>query len=259
MAFTYDLTTDLGKLRLLLGDTTSGSGIRPDGSNFLDAELTYFLSVEGLVGAAGALACETLATQYATLANLVVGARREDLGAIGKAFADRGAALRSQYGQGLHLFNAWFAPSADIEAEPAVGVAANPVAVTPGDQLAVRAGALLSLAFSGLGSLANRSKLYFTAKINQTDADSAAQIQIEESAGLKYIAGGASGTAGNGVLTVTDAANGLLTLTLTGTETVKLSIGFMFYDLKVILTTGDAVTLAAGPLEALPTATGATA
>lgn len=64
MAFTYDLTTDTGKLRLEVGDTTEDSGPRPGGTNFSDAEMEHFLSEEGTVGRAAARCCEVLATEW---------------------------------------------------------------------------------------------------------------------------------------------------------------------------------------------------
>lgn len=98
MAFTYVLTTSVGKLRLEIGDTTSGSGVKPDGSNFSDAELEYFLDQEGTVGRATARACEALATAWSTVANLTVGPRKEELGEVAKRFAERAKALRVQFG-----------------------------------------------------------------------------------------------------------------------------------------------------------------
>ena len=46
MSFTYSstsLTTNLAKVRLAIGDTTSGTGPRPDSSNFTDEELNVFI------------------------------------------------------------------------------------------------------------------------------------------------------------------------------------------------------------------------
>ena len=44
MAFTYDVSSSLGQLRLAIGDTVSGAGPRPNGANYSDAELNVFLS-----------------------------------------------------------------------------------------------------------------------------------------------------------------------------------------------------------------------
>lgn len=68
MSFTYDLTTDVGKIRLEIGDTTAGdgNGVKPPAlANFSDEELTYFHTAEGSVLAAAARACEVLARMWA--------------------------------------------------------------------------------------------------------------------------------------------------------------------------------------------------
>lgn len=95
MSFTYDLTTNIGKLRLALGDTTDGAGVRPDGANLEDEELDAFLALEGdNVDLATARACEVLATQWANVADLQVGPRRESLSQIAVRYAERAKALR---------------------------------------------------------------------------------------------------------------------------------------------------------------------
>lgn len=92
---TTDLTTSVGQLRLALGDTVYGSGVRPDGSNLSDAELTYFLAQEGNdVVLATALACETLATMWAGQADLAVGPRKESLSQVAQQYAKRAETLR---------------------------------------------------------------------------------------------------------------------------------------------------------------------
>jgi len=66
MAFTYDLTTNRGVVRLNIGDTQENSGPRPDKRNFSDEEVDYLLSTETLgTTAASALAFEILATEWA--------------------------------------------------------------------------------------------------------------------------------------------------------------------------------------------------
>lgn len=47
MAFTYDTTTDIGKIRLKIGDTVDGDGVKPAGGNFTDAEIQVFLDEGG--------------------------------------------------------------------------------------------------------------------------------------------------------------------------------------------------------------------
>lgn len=59
MAFTYDISTDRGKVRLQLGDTTDGSHV------FEDDEIDYFLTVGGDVNGATAKGLRVLLTDRA--------------------------------------------------------------------------------------------------------------------------------------------------------------------------------------------------
>lgn len=73
MAFTYDLSATgdnliISKIRLEIGDTDNceDAGVKPNGTNFQDAELLYFYNDEGSdVVAAAARACEALARGWA--------------------------------------------------------------------------------------------------------------------------------------------------------------------------------------------------
>jgi hypothetical protein len=98
VTWTYRIGTDIGKIRLQLGDDTESSGVRPDGANFTDEELQTYLDREGSVMRAVAGLCETLALQYARMADLRVGPRSESLSQIGASFAKRAALLREMYG-----------------------------------------------------------------------------------------------------------------------------------------------------------------
>lgn len=60
MPITTDLDSEIGQLRLLIGDNEE-SGVKPDGGHFSDAEISYFLEKGGGVTLGAALACETLA------------------------------------------------------------------------------------------------------------------------------------------------------------------------------------------------------
>ena len=107
MAFTYDLTTDTGKVRLELGDTTAGAGIRPDGSNLQDEEIAVWLSREGDVMRAVAAACEALSRQWSTIADTQSGPLSESAGAVAGKWAERGKALRGTYGYGAETGSAF--------------------------------------------------------------------------------------------------------------------------------------------------------
>lgn len=48
MVKSYDLSEDIGKVRLAIGDTdifATGAGVKPDGDNFSDAELNVYLAM----------------------------------------------------------------------------------------------------------------------------------------------------------------------------------------------------------------------
>jgi hypothetical protein len=102
MAFTYDLTTDTGKVRLELGDTTGDGrgGVRPDGQNLQDEEIAVWLSREGGVMRAVAAACEALSRQWSIIADTSSGPLSESAGAVAGKWAERARGLRDAYGFG---------------------------------------------------------------------------------------------------------------------------------------------------------------
>ncbi len=108
MGFTYDigLADDVSKVRLELGDEVCGNGIKPDGGNFDDSELSYWLTREGSVMRAVAAACEALARSWSKVATLSVGPRREELSQVARSWADRAKELRRQYGGDAMAFSA---------------------------------------------------------------------------------------------------------------------------------------------------------
>lgn len=96
MSFTYSLSDNTGKVRLAIGDTTSttGAGVRPDGTNFSDEELAVFIATATAAGGtwrnAVAPVLRVLANQYAAAArSLQFADYRED-------FTQTAAALRAQ-------------------------------------------------------------------------------------------------------------------------------------------------------------------
>ena len=96
MTFTYNLaSTDstllaISKVRLELGDTVLNAGVRPDGSNLLDEEIQIWLTEESDdVSQTVARAAAALANIWTNVANITVGPRREELGSVAKAWADR--------------------------------------------------------------------------------------------------------------------------------------------------------------------------
>lgn len=126
--------------------------------------------------------------------------------------------------------------------------AASVVATVTGSDIVCQRGDSLSVSLIDVGALTGYSKVYFTVKRDTADADTAAIIQIEKTAGLKYI-NGAAGTPANGTLTIDDEATGDITIALDEVETAKLDPGAYSYDVQVVRTAGSVSTLTAGTFE----------
>jgi len=101
MTFTYEISNDIGKVRLYIGDVTEGTGVRVNGNNFSDEELALLLTQEDSNWRrACAAACEILAVEWAGVADVTVGPRKETLSGVSKRYAALAASFRSQYGGG---------------------------------------------------------------------------------------------------------------------------------------------------------------
>lgn len=107
MSFTTSLSTDIGLVRMELGDDVFGSGVLPNGSNLSDDQVQALLTREGSMMRAVAGACELLATRYAGLADLAVGPRRESLSQIGAAYSQRAESLRVRFGEPASSAAVW--------------------------------------------------------------------------------------------------------------------------------------------------------
>lgn len=92
------LATDLDQVRFAIGDTVSGSGPRPDGANFSDAELTGLIAAEGTWQRAVAGAFETLAALWATHQSFTVGDVQVGQTNIGISYRDQAKDWRKRYG-----------------------------------------------------------------------------------------------------------------------------------------------------------------
>jgi hypothetical protein len=74
MTFSYDLDTSVGQVRLEIGDDDDSpdAGVKPNGTNFSDEEITSILDSEGgVVLRAAARFCELLARRYVLVAESV--------------------------------------------------------------------------------------------------------------------------------------------------------------------------------------------
>jgi len=71
---TYDLSTDIGKVRLAIGDhriNDSGAGVQPSGEHYTDQELTAFIGMTGDWRSAVPVILRALATLYSAMAQNV--------------------------------------------------------------------------------------------------------------------------------------------------------------------------------------------
>lgn len=97
-----------------------------------------------------------------------------------------------------------------------------------------RRGDRWSISITGLGSIATRTKLWFTVKATRNDADADAWLQITEAGGLVVVYGGGSITAANAAITVDDEDDGDITITVAGVETAKLPVRSGHHDVQVL-------------------------
>ncbi len=91
--WTYDLSTDIGQVRLLIGDTD----IDPTSAAvFTDEELQFFLTREGSVNSAAAAALEATAASKARLAKAIKSLNfSEDTRGAAKELRETAALLRA--------------------------------------------------------------------------------------------------------------------------------------------------------------------
>lgn len=98
MSFTTSLSTDIGKVRLELGDDLVDAGVLPDGSNLTDEQIQYYLDAEGSVMRAAAGICEMLARRFSGLVDITVGPRHESFSQLCQNYRIRAEELRKQFG-----------------------------------------------------------------------------------------------------------------------------------------------------------------
>lgn len=96
MAFTYDVSTPLGQLRLEIGDTVAGAGPRPDGTNYTDAELNVVLaaviSAGNSYGLAVARVLRRLAAEWSNRASVTIGEFSANYAAVAENYRKQAAA-----------------------------------------------------------------------------------------------------------------------------------------------------------------------
>lgn len=101
MPITTDLETEIGQIRLLLGDDQEGDGVKPDGANFSDAELSYFYERGKSIEEAAALVCETLAWLWNIHPSFEADGLRVDRHEVSQGWWRAAVRLRSRKGAKL--------------------------------------------------------------------------------------------------------------------------------------------------------------
>jgi hypothetical protein len=125
--------------------------------------------------------------------------------------------------------------------------AATVAAVVAGSTVTVPPYTTWIINLTGLGSLADRAKLYATFKESpQVDTDANALIQVEETAGLLIANKAPAANPAHGSIVVTDAAAGNITITIDEAVTGFAVRSGMGYDVKKITAGGDAVLMTRG-------------
>lgn len=122
MAFTYDLTTLVGKVRFEIGDTVEDEAL------FTDEEITYKLTEHGeVVLATAAALCDVLAVRFARDYDFKWKDQEFKRSQRAKHFADLGAQLRTRIpgNEGLSVIETGRIDgySQDIDARDTLGVA----------------------------------------------------------------------------------------------------------------------------------------
>ncbi len=100
MAFTYvgDLSTDLDKVRFYIQDTVSGSGPKPSGTNFTDAEIGGLVTAEGTWQRAVAACFESLAAIWRTRYDFTTEGQSFRRSGVAEGFAKDAAKWRKDFG-----------------------------------------------------------------------------------------------------------------------------------------------------------------
>lgn len=99
MSFTYDYESkaDVARVRLAIGDTVFEAGVRPEGMNFSDEEITAVLrDVKNDTEAAAYVFLKSLANAWGTYVDITVGPRKEALSHISNHYARRADEVRRQ-------------------------------------------------------------------------------------------------------------------------------------------------------------------
>jgi hypothetical protein len=173
---------------------------------------------------------------------------------IGGTMSRDEALLLATEGGGATPEEIWAAPERTLT-QSAVQVAA----IVAGQDITVYRGDAWTIALTGLGSLAGRTKLWFTVKTDDSKQDNESTFQLTESEGLVYLKGVEIGDTNPdrawGDITVTDEATGALTITIKGDATSTVDDQDYVYDIQILALDWDTLTKTRGVLTIRPDVT----
>ena len=125
--------------------------------------------------------------------------------------------------------------------------AAQVTSILSGSTITIQRGDSFTISFTGLGSIVDRSELWFTAKSSRGDADSNSKIMVTEGSGLRYINGSVPSSSNNGAIVVSDAVLGNIAISVIAAESACLMQGNgIFWDTQVKRSSGSVNTLSGG-------------
>ena len=123
MTFTYNplLTSGnafylVSRVRVELGDTVKDAGVRPDGANLTDEELTAWLTEENdHVMHTVIRACNALARMWSNQVNITVGPLKEEFSKVAGNWSAMAKSLTEQYGPPMNGGSGFAVASARID------------------------------------------------------------------------------------------------------------------------------------------------
>jgi len=115
MTFTYNgnLATDLDVIRFRVRDTSENDGVRPNGGNFSDEEISGLLTIEGNPNRTVAALYEALATEWSNYVDTKIGPRDEKLSQVATRYQQLATQYRSDYGYGATTLTTGFVTRVD--------------------------------------------------------------------------------------------------------------------------------------------------
>jgi hypothetical protein len=179
------------------------------------------------------------------------------VGSLGKRLVDfLDVAISSRLADEDYTAGTGGATAAEIWSNPERTLtqpAAQVAAIVAGADLTIKRTTAAVIALTGLGSLEDRTQLWFSIKRKASDADSEAMIHLTEADGLVYL-DGAAAPENTSSLVVTNELTGALSISLDAAATRALGAGKYAYDIKALFPTGPRV-LTEGTLAVTPAVT----